>query len=343
LLERLAFLFAFLYDKPPHVWNFRFMKHRNLGFTLVELLVVIAIIGVLVSMLLPAVQMARESGRRSQCMNNLKQLSLACTMHESTHKTLPTGGWSWYWSGDPDRGFTHRQPGGWTYVTLPFLEQQALFDLGTGKTVAQKKPEFAKLGRTPIAVHYCPTRRPVRTYFNEYNNCNSDPITEAARSDYAANAGTDTNIWWTAPNSGDPSFADVTNPDYAYPFKTNANGVIYTLSTLEMSGIRDGLSNTYLLGEKYLNPNNWDNGKAATDNNPLYSGFDWDNVRWSDNGVLRDRKGLTNDYAFGSSHTGGVNMAYCDGSVRAVNFAIDKNLHIRLCNRKDGQVTGNTN
>ena len=100
------------------------MRRRN-GFTLVELLVVIAIIGVLVALLLPAIQAAREAARRTQCINNLKQLALGCQNHHDTHGHFPTGGWGWYWVGDPDRGFGKEQPGGWAYNLLPFFEQQA--------------------------------------------------------------------------------------------------------------------------------------------------------------------------------------------------------------------------
>ncbi len=104
------------------------------GFTLVELLVVIAIIGVLVSLLLPAVQNAREAGRRTQCMNNLKQLGLAAQQNLEKLRRFPSGGWGPQWIGDPDRGNSIKQPGGWVYQLLPYMEQQALYDYGQGAT-----------------------------------------------------------------------------------------------------------------------------------------------------------------------------------------------------------------
>src|SRR6476659_9581645 len=99
------------------------------AFTLVELLVVIAIIGILVALLLPAVQAARESARRQQCSNHLKQLALGALNHEQTHQTFPTGGWGWFWVGDADRGFKRDQPGGWIYNLLPYVEEDAKYRL----------------------------------------------------------------------------------------------------------------------------------------------------------------------------------------------------------------------
>src|SRR5437763_2442587 len=113
-----------------HQQNCPRCRHR--GFTLVELLVVIAIIGILVALLLPAVQAAREAARRSQCKNNLKQIGLAAMSHLDTQKHYPTGGWGYRWTGDPDLGFGTNQPGGWLFNLLPWMEEQMVHDMAKG-------------------------------------------------------------------------------------------------------------------------------------------------------------------------------------------------------------------
>lgn len=326
------------------------VKNRKLGaFTLVELLVVLTIIGILISLLLPAVQAAREAARRMQCSNNLKQLALGCLNHEHAQGFLPTGGWNNTWAGDPDRGFDGRQPGGWIYNVLPYIEQHALHDLGAELSMSTKKTAVTKTMQTPLAALYCPTRRAATLYPNTVggstpNNC--DAINTAARTDYAANSGTYGPNWWATWNfwtDGDPSKGGT--PGYQWPDESQMTGVIYTTSVVTMAWIKDGTSNTYLVGEKYLDPDRYYDGQDPADNNPAYCGYDWDYNRWSrynsgNNTYVdlprQDTPGNPDLYSFGSAHNGVFQMALCDGSVRSERFELDGTIHGRLCDRQDG-------
>jgi len=179
------------------------MYFHKRGFTLVELLVVIAIIGILIAILLPAVQAAREAARRIQCANNLKQLATGAHLHLDSHGHFPTGGWGYRWVGDPDRGFGLDQPGGWRYNLLPFIEQGAVHQRGSGGTPDEKRLAAEALTQTPIATFFCPSRRAAKLYphnpktvqSNRPNNpgvggvrCNGADM--VAKSCYSANGGT---------------------------------------------------------------------------------------------------------------------------------------------------------
>jgi prepilin-type N-terminal cleavage/methylation domain-containing protein len=136
------------------------------GFTLLELLVVVSIIGIIVSLMIPAVQAARESARRGQCTNNLKQLAMGCLHHESTAKTYPTDGWGFAILGHPDRGQGVKQPGGWIFNILPYIEQSSSYKMQSGLTGSSLQTAAASMLQTPISALYCPSRRPAALYPN---------------------------------------------------------------------------------------------------------------------------------------------------------------------------------
>lgn len=309
-------------------------ERRQQGFTLIELLVVIAIIAILIGLLMPAVQTVREAASRIQCANNLKQLSLGCINHAMQTSRLPTDGWGWNWVGDPDRGTDHRQPGSWCFNILPYIEQKNVYSLGAGLSPAQKQPLFNERVGTPLKLFNCSSRRASVAYPNYFGTqfYYTDTVSMEGRSDYAGNVG-------SAPIDeffgGPPSLAVGDSPTYNWPSTANITGVIFQRSEITLTtDITRGTSNTYLIGEKYLNPDNYTTGLDAGDNENLYAGADNDNSRCTASPPLRDRPGYANSLIFGSAHTVGLNMAYCDGSVQFVSFSVDPQVHLQAGNRK---------
>ncbi len=195
------------------------------GFTLVELLVVIAIIGVLVALLLPAVQSAREAARRTQCANHLKQLGLGAQLHVDQVGAFPHGGWGFQCVGVPSKGLGPNQPGGWMYSLLPFIEQKNLFE----------HPDPVSVLQTSFAVMNCPTRRPAKAYVAgpaAWMPFWASTATRVARTDYAVNAGT---VAMDTGGSSDPNTP---------PAKQDSDGLAGRAVWYQMREVTDGLSNT---------------------------------------------------------------------------------------------------
>jgi prepilin-type N-terminal cleavage/methylation domain-containing protein len=346
------------------------------GFTLVELLVVIAIIGILVALLLPAVQAAREAARRSQCTSQLKQLALGSINHHDVHKHLQTGGWGWAYIGDPDWGFGKDQPGGWIFNTLPYIEEQSLHDSsgdGQRTDTTGRRPDRTQLeiGRTvvqtPVTLTNCPSRRPPIPY-KRWGGTLSNALSpaESIKMDYAINAG-HVFVEWPDPDIYDgPANYSVTARD---TFSTRAeyllnttkasdgtaaySGVSFGLSEVGLRQITDGTSHTYLIGEKYVPANNYD---ASTnwlgDNETWCTGFNNDNFRVTatNNGAAEllpipdtDLTSPESEKRFGSAHASVWLAAMCDGSVHPISYTLDWQAHRDLGNRGDGNVVDSSN
>ncbi|MDO5113696.1 MAG: DUF1559 domain-containing protein, partial [Planctomycetia bacterium] len=307
------------------------------------------IIGMLVGLLLPAVQQAREAARVMQCNNNLRNLALACHNHESSTRKFPSGGWTPHWDGDPDCGMGANQPGAWCYSLLPFLEQNALYQLGAdgGNTKSTDQINGAEeRDATAVGVFYCPSRRATKTYpiLSDSQYQANNTYTSGgnyAKTDYVANYGSA--LASGQAQSYTPSSVDAVEK-YAWnndkEVTTPANGVIFKRSEVTLGEIRDGTSNTYLIGEKYIQPEHYENASFTDNNFILWRGADNDNHASTYPGrlPLQDRSMGTYNHRFGSCHSGAFGMAFCDGSVRRIPYSIEEETHQNLGNRRDMKV-----
>ncbi len=310
---------------------------KRTAFTLVELLVVIAIIGILVALLLPAVQAARESARRSQCQNHLKQLSLATLNYEVAQGALPSGGWSWRWMGDPDGGYGKDQPGSWVYSIAPYLEEASLRTIAAGLPAAQKRVELMKLSQIPIVTMNCPSRRASRLYpyyyADVYLNMNTPKV--IVRGDYGACM-----TGRVLPRDGLPAPSSLLagKIQFSWTWDTYFDGVVHQHSQVELRQITDGLSKTYLLAEKFLESEHYDDGVPSYDDQSYYVGFDRDVNLSSYDPPLRDAPLGDQAFRFGSAHPSVFQCVFCDGSVHSFSYAIDPDIHRSLGSRNGAET-----
>jgi prepilin-type N-terminal cleavage/methylation domain-containing protein/prepilin-type processing-associated H-X9-DG protein len=303
-------------------------SHR--GFTLVELLVVIAIIGILVALLLPAVQAAREAARRMHCQNNLKQIGIAVHSFHDSRRELP-----------PSRNYDHYCS--WAFLILPHLEQINLFDGWDPALKYYYQSDEARL--TEIPTYYCPSRRKGGTnstagdsILSPYESSGHVPGTVG---DYACSAGYGpAGVWnWINSNGAMIMGYAATNPptvpdgNYAPP---GARLVTWTSRT-GFKSLTDGTSNTILVGEKHVRPSRY--GIAAEDG-AIYNGDHPGSFSRCGGPGYPLARFPTDRFQvnFGSSHPGVVNFVFGDGSVRGVSVQISTDTLGRLTARNDNEV-----
>ncbi len=349
------------------------------AFTLVELLVVIAIIGVLVALLLPAVQAAREAARRSQCSNNLKQYGLGLHNYHDVHGQMPPGGkggpaepnpppsgppaWKVYWNDPADRGWHYAMS--WQGKLLPFMEQSPLYnqlwvdgrDPATGNGVfifEQNLPNGKPVIATPVPYARCPSDSSNPVHNGWFQSSYSGSLGSA----WTASADSNCNQWQV--------FAEPVATwqiDHGNSFNgSEVSGVFSRVGYgAKFAQVRDGLSNTIFVGEVLFECNDHTNGfwhfngfnnaHASTvvpinNMTTCYANLGLSQaVLATKPGVTHPQCGAQNNWNFSwgfrSRHPGGANFLLGDGSVRLIPQTIDHTTYQRLGGKADGNPIGN--
>lgn len=310
--------------------------NRNFAFTLVELLVVITIIGILIALLLPAVQAAREAARRLQCGNNLKQMALALHNYATAAGSFPPGGVTEGPCCSTKSGTT------WTICILPYIEQQALFDQ-YDQNAFNEDDVNAPVREAVVEAYVCPSDQNTRqVQVPDVLDMTGGQEIRYQRGSYRGCCGRNepsvTGAWW-----------DVVQSSHAFgnfPIPGTWRGVFYSIgqtnfSTVAFRDIRDGTSNTLLVGEH-----------ATID--PAGRRTFWARTfgAWNKSTVVADSRTLIGDFQacvdlggswsckrmWGSFHPGGLQFALCDGSVRFVSESVDMNLLADTASIAGGEV-----
>ena len=310
------------------------IRRRLLGFTLVELLVVIAIIGILIALLLPAVQAAREAARRSQCSNNLKQIGVAMHNYHDSQKSLPLGGAT---------GWGHT----WHAYILPHIEQSAVYDripwTDSGHAGNSRPTDpFTIMARTIIPTFKCPSDPLPPAYPVTMNS-----VSRRGVGSYLGNGGGNA----TSDNRGGSNDLRLANGVLlAHAIRTTTR----KRDPIPFAAILDGNSNTLLVGESpysvvapctvcdrlYLFSNNSDGGQGSDWSEYLGSTFYGINRSLLPAGTPTSPGNNERELSFGSYHPGGCNVVLCDGSTRFVSETIDITVWRAVGSRQGGETLG---
>jgi len=309
--------------------NKRLSRPSQLGFTLVELLVVIAIIAMLVTLLLPAVQSAREAARRTQCTNNLRQIALAMLNHHDTKGHFPHGNYNYIDStGSTPEPYNNTQDRRcWFHDVLPYIEESALFDdfdkyMDTGRSALG----YPRLG-TPVPTFMC-TSDGLSPKLNTFWGGLDGLETQGFSGNYVGNSG-----------NGYFNPTEIDGLKVQSPMSSSKmNGVLFAVSKVRIAQMVDGTSHTALVSEIILTPDTDSHDIRGRYYNPGHGGVLF-STRVPPNTMVPDRfnwcaknplpqtpcvwSGTNMFLSARSYHPGGVNMAMSDGAVRFVENGVD--------------------
>jgi prepilin-type N-terminal cleavage/methylation domain-containing protein len=311
------------------------------GFTLVELLVVIAIIGVLVALLLPAVQAARESGRRTQCGNNLKQIGLGILSFENANRTLPPGGVTKGPCCATNSGLS------WPLCILPYADEQSLFDQYR-QDLFNEDPLNQPVVQTLVATHACPSDPNTRFIDLPASGPGNVAGMKYRQSSYRGSTGYSDGIapsmWWDGPNAGEI-------PNMKWRGALHATGYM-KLEPVQIAQIRDGTSKTLLVGEAQNVSR-----RVGTTNTSRNTFWGYSYTAYNKSMVFTQTRTLLGDYdtcvavggvaaadpckrGWGSQHAGGITQfVLCDGSVHTISTEIDLHVLANAATIAGGEVS----